>query len=278
MSILEILPPEILRMILQFLELPKELIHLDNVILNHRMRSFYLKTIEGMKISENVWLGDMMSVWLLNKKILPTALSFYDFDHFSYAVIIDRSRHVLQALSIFEHVPKTNSLFQFLGHVSSLTHLDIFSIDSTTSSHFVHFLSLNPQLKKLSVPSLSTRSPDFIRGILQVCPNLTNLSVSRIGWFGDDCVSLLLQAGLSKLENLDISFSSVREHDSIVHLLQTFTHLKCLRIGSCLVSLNTKIYFLNEYALPRLRSGDAELQKMGLGGFHQVMKVRYPSL
>jgi hypothetical protein len=69
MSILEILPPEIFRMILQFLELPKELIHLDNAILNHRLRSFYLKTIEGMKgeISENVivdYYDHRKSVWL----------------------------------------------------------------------------------------------------------------------------------------------------------------------------------------------------------------------
>jgi hypothetical protein len=276
MSILEVLPPEIFRMILQFLELPEKLIPLDNAILNHRLRSFYLQAIDGMTIKTLPYLERSKCVaWMLNKNILPTRLRFPEFDHL-YPALIDRSRLALQSLSIRHQDSKINSLFRFLGHFPSLTELDVKLIYSNQTFHFVHFLSLNPQLKQLSVPSLSTPSPEFIHGILQICPNLTNLSVSRIGWFGDDCVPLLLQAGLSKLENLDLSLTSVRKHDSIVRLLETFPLLKSLEICFCPVSMNTKIYFLNEYALPRLRSGDPELQKIGLDGFHQVMKVSGP--
>jgi hypothetical protein len=276
MSILEVLPPEIFRMILQFLELPEKLIPLDNAILNHRLRSFYLQAIDGMTIKTLPYLERSKCVaWMLNKNILPTRLRFPEFDHL-YPALIDRSRLALQSLSIRHQDSKINSLFRFLGHFPSLTELDVKLIYSNQTFHFVHFLSLNPQLKQLSVPSLSTPSPEFIHGILQICPNLTNLSVSRIGWFGDDCVTLLLQAGLSKLENLDLSLTSVRKHDSIVRLLETFPLLKSLEICFCPVSMNTKIYFLNEYALPRLRSGDPELQKIGLDGFHQVMKVSGP--
>jgi hypothetical protein len=281
MSILEILPPEIFRIILQFLELPEELIPLDNAILNHRLRSDYLRAMYGMTLMNDVYpgtsKGDMELVWLLNKRILPTSLCFFTFDQDSYPMTIDQSRLVLQSLSILNEDQKIDALFETLGHFPSLINLDIFSIDSTTSSHFVHFLSLHPQLKKLSVPYISTPSPDFIHGILQVCPNLTNLSVSRIGWFGDDCVSLLLQAGLSKLENLVLDYTSVQQHDSIVNLLNRFPHLKCLTIEECPVSINTRVYFLNEYALPRLRSGDAELQKIGVLGVDQVVVVRRPN-
>jgi hypothetical protein len=277
---LEIVPAEIFRTILQFLSL-EELLPLDNAILNHRLRSFYLGAIEGMTTG-HVSFDDedlLKSVWCLNRKILPTRLNFFDFNHFSYPMIIDRSRRALRSLSLSQTGrrrgdPTIDSIFLFLGHFPSLTELDVSSIRLKTSSNFARFLSLNPQLKELSLPRLKNPSTEFIRDLSQACPNLTELDVSQ-RWFGDDFVTLLTQGRLSKLEKLDIEETSVREHDSIVNLLKAFPLLKSLRIPSFHLSMTTKVYFLNEYALPRLKSEDPQLQKFGIAGFQQVVEVRH---
>jgi hypothetical protein len=209
----------------------------------------------------------------LNRKILPTRLNFFGLNHFSYPMIIDRSRLVLRSLSIFPGGSDlmVNYLFLTLGHFPSLTELNA-SLVCLKTANFARFLSLHPQLKNLSLPRFT--STEFIRSISQTCNNLTELDVSRNEWFGDDCVTLLTQGRLSKLEKLDIGGTSVREHDSIVNLLKAFPFLKSLRIPSFYLSMTTKVYFLNEYALPRLKSEDQELQYLGIDGFRQVVKVR----
>jgi hypothetical protein len=77
-SILEILPPEIFRMILQFLSPLRELVLLDQALLNHRLRLFYLRTIERMTISgvkispERSWYHEDYDfravIWLFEQK------------------------------------------------------------------------------------------------------------------------------------------------------------------------------------------------------------------
>jgi hypothetical protein len=288
MSILEILPSEIFRMILQFLSPHRELVLLDTAMVNHRLRSFYLTTIEGMTIngvrisSQKSWYHeDFRAVnWLLNRKILPTQISLSNCNPFSFPLLVDRSRLVLQCLSIHQEKPQMmdNSLFLSLGRFPSLTSLNISSIHANQISSFIHFLSLNPQLENLTLPDLTSgldvdhSSRELVRGISQTCINLTRLTASS--WFEDDHVALLIQGRLSKMEELDLAEASIRGHDSIVNLMKAFPDLKTLCIDTYQLSPTTKIYYLNEYALPRLRSGEPELQRLGLELFDEILEVR----
>jgi hypothetical protein len=286
MSILEILPSEIFRMILQFLSPHRELVLLDTAMVNHRLRSFYLTTIEGMTIngvrisSEKSWYHeDFRAVnWLLNRKILPTQIYLSNCNPFSFPLLVDRSRLVLQCLSIHQTPQMDDSLFLSLEHFPSLTSLNISSIYEDQISSFIHFLSLNPQLEELTLPDIiyylefDSSSRELVRGISQTCINLTKFYASS--WFDDHHVALLIQGRLSKLEELDLAEASVRGHDSIVNLMKAFPDLKTLCIDTYQLSPTTKVYYLNEYALPRLRSGEPELQRLGLELFDEILEVR----
>jgi hypothetical protein len=291
MSILEILPSEIFRMILQFLSPHRELVLLDTAMVNHRLRSFYLATIEGMTINDGVRISSEKSWyqedframnWLLNRKILPTQISLSHCNPFSFPLLVDRSRIVLQHLRIHQTPQMDDSLFLSLGHFPSLTSLNISSIYEDQISSFIHFLSLNPQLEELILPDLTSgrdvdhSSRELVRGISQTCINLTSLT-ALAPWFEDDHVALLSQGRLSKLEELDIYDEAiVQEHDSIVNILNAFPLLKTFDINTAAYQLSptTKVYYLNEYALPRLRSGEPELQRLGLELFDEILEVR----
>jgi hypothetical protein len=277
MSVLEILPPELFRLILEFLEHPKGLIPLDNAILSHRLRPFYLNAIERMTLSLHIGTARnyLTSVWLLNRKILPTSIWIFPFDHPSYLLLIERSRLVLKSLSIsYSANANVDAMLLFLGNFPHLIQLDINSINFNATSNFVRFLCANPQLEKLTVPFLNTPSREFIRDISQCCPNLKELYASKNNWFDDACVTLLIQGRLQKLEHLELGSTAVLEEASIVNILTHFPLLKSFTIRNCNFSMNTKFYFMNEYALPRWRSVDPELQLIGISGFSQVLKVR----
>jgi hypothetical protein len=285
MPILEILPPEIFRMILQFLSPLGELVLLDQALLNHRLRLFYLRTIERMPISgvkispERSWRHedyDFWAVnWLLSRKIISTDLYFSDFNHPSFPLLIVQSRLVLQSLSIHQETPQMmdDSLFLSLGHMPSLTSLNIFELHATRISSFIHFLSLNPRLKELSLPHHSDPSGELVYSVSQTCVNLRKLYAAG-DWFGDDHVTLLTQGRLSKLEELVLLETSVQAHDSIVNILKAFPVLKSFQLDTSELSPTTKVYYLNEYALPCLKSGDPALQRLGLEGFDHVFEVR----
>jgi hypothetical protein len=171
-----------------------------------------------------------------------------------------------------------DSLFLSLGHMPSLNSLNIFELHATRISSFIHFLSLNPQLKELSLPHHSDPSGELVYSVSQTCVNLRKLYAEG-DWFGDDHVALLTQGRLSKLEELVLLETSLQAHDSIVNILKAFPVLKSFQLDISELSPTTKAYFLNEYALPRLKSGDPELQRLGLEGFRYVFEVRSsPSL
>jgi hypothetical protein len=274
MSILEILPAELFRMILQFLKIPKELTVVDNAIVNHRLRSWYLKAIDGMMIIS----ADQGNIfWLLRKNILPSKLYLIDFDY-HHLSLIERSRQVLHSLKFNCRVDSVSPIFLFLGHFPHLYQLTISNCLSLTSSDFIPFLKINPQLKSLSLNVRSNQSlnmTEIIQAISQSCINLTELDLSENHWFGDECVSLLTQGQLLKLDILRVGGTSIQEHESVVRILKSFPRLSSLRINECNISMNTKIYFLNEYALPRFRSPDSALQEVGAMGFRDmVVEVR----
>jgi hypothetical protein len=272
-------------MILQFLKIPKELIVVDNAIVNHRLRSWYLKTINGMTIDQSYFDNQHLkiSVWLMIKNILPTKLIFRDFKHHSSIYLLERSRRVLHSL-IFQAGDSVSRIFlagdsvMFLGHFPHLYQLTISNCLSLTSSDFIPFLKINPQLKSLSLNVRSNQSlnmTEIIQAISQSCINLTELDLSENHWFGDECVSLLTQGQLLKLDILRVGGTSIQEHESVVRILKSFPRLSSLRINECNISMNTKIYFLNEYALPRFRSPDSALQEVGAMGFRDmVVEVR----
>jgi hypothetical protein len=268
-------------MILQFLKIPKELIVVDNAIVNHRLRSWYLKTINGMTIDQSYFDNQHLkiSVWLMIKNILPTKLIFRDFKHHSSIYLLERSRRVLHSL-IFQAGDSVSRIFlagdsvMFLGHFPHLYQLTISNCLSLTSSNFIPFLKINPQLKALHLSVPSPNMTEIISAISQSCINLTKLDLSENQWFGDECVSLLTQGQLLKLEILDLSETSLREHDSIVNLLKSFPRLSSLRINECNISMNTKIYFLNEYVSSEIPKSRFCTPRDWCDGFFDAMMVR----
>jgi hypothetical protein len=271
MSNFEILPPELFRMIIQFLNIPKELIRFDNAILNHRLRSFYHQTIDRMPIEKcRLTTRDSDIIWFLNKNIIPLEISI-DHIHFNSLLLLERSRPILQSLFFYRR-PQIE--LHFLGHFPFLTQFTLYSFKSSSMPSLIRFLELNPQLESLHFPDINSLSSELISGISRFSPNLKSLDVSLNRWFGDDCVSLLIQGGLSKLETLTIPLTSVRQHDSIVNILRSFPRLKCLDATFYNFSMETNIFYLNEYALPRLMSSDRVIQEIALRGFYHVLSVR----
>jgi hypothetical protein len=271
------LPEEICRIILQFLHIPRDIVHLDNAILSHQLRPFYLKALQGLIIDNLTPEGDNFKIpaWIINRKILARNICFAEFDHFCSLTLLERSRLVMNSLSFLECDHLVDSIFHFLGNFPYLIELEITRCDTVHFFPFIRFLKLHPQLRILKLCAIETAT-EIISNLPQACPNLTELNLSENPWFDDDCLSLI-QGKLPKLEIFCISNTNVREYDSIFNISTSFPQLTRLEIRNCPLSMHTKIYFLNKFALPQIQSCDPNLQRLGIQELGQVIKVRYSS-
>jgi hypothetical protein len=102
-SVLEFIPLEIFRTILEYLHI-KEIVPLDNAILSHSLRPLYLQTLDGMTCP--LYSGGMRylhphplmeAAWYLKRNILSNEISLFCCDDQIYVRLIERSR-----LSFFE--------------------------------------------------------------------------------------------------------------------------------------------------------------------------------
>jgi hypothetical protein len=274
----ELLSPEIFRMILQHLDYPKDIIRLDNALSNHKLRPLYLQAIEGMIISDTAEFRQdqtRRSAWIINKKILPLIVTVRGWNNFCALFFLSRSNLMIHTLELSYCDPLPDSIFLTLGLFPSLTTLVLYELKRISCSvSFLRFLSLNSQLRSLTLSAIKTPAVAVISGISQSCPNLTYLNVSENQWFGDECVSLLTKGNLQNLEQIYIFSTSVREHDSIVNLVKTFPHLKELLVPSCELSYETSIFIMNELVLPALRSNDREDQLRGISICSGLLKVQ----
>jgi hypothetical protein len=279
-------------MILQFLEVSKKFIRLDNAILNHSLRSLYLQALDGMTTSsylvhpvspgfcfdhgpsfgfrpkEPLQLKDAMKTgWIVNRNIHPLNISLYECNHENYFHLVEISRHVVQSLH-FSECQGVETIFR-LGNFPALKKLHVYMC--CQQSDILQFLALNPQLEDLKF-CMKSFSLDLFSEISVSCPKLTHLDISWNEWCTDECISHIIR-GFPNLRHLAISSKRVRQHDSIVSILSSYPLLRSLDIHNCDLSANTRLYYLNEFAFPCATSDDQELQEIGLKSYDLTISV-----
>jgi hypothetical protein len=178
-------------------------------------------------------------------------------------LLLDRAKLKIDTLRLACCDPFAESVFLCLGLFPSLTRLIIKECDFLASVSFLRFLALNPQLKSLHISKVKPLPAEVISGITRNCPNLTALNFSMNEWFGDDSLSLLTHGNLSKIEEIEISYTSVRERDSFVNIFQAFPRLKDITVIGCELSADAAICIIDQLALHRLRSSDRSDQRHG---------------
>jgi Leucine-rich repeat (LRR) protein len=276
---LRCLPPEIFRMVLQYLRIPSEIRALDNAILNHELRSLYLQTLNGMTLEEyhhnqRSCLTTIDVYWMLMKNIRFLKISMEDYSEGTVFLIFN-SRHTLTSLSLCfdsSHPNRISSDLARIGHFPSLVSLTIRSRVSPTHAFPIEsFCSKNPQLETLEIKRIHISSEIFSK-TLQFCHNLTNLDVSNNQWFNDECVEMLIR-NLPKLQCLDVRDTSIESLQSIKSILDSFPSLTYHCAYESKLSLEAKKYYLQEYCIRRILSNDPQLQVSGLLGIGELITV-----
>jgi hypothetical protein len=261
---LRCLPPEIFRMILQYLDVPNEIRVLDEAILNHELRSLYLQSLHGMTIEEFSHVipspqsnrkAIVNIYWLLNKNIRPLNIRISDYLE-GILFLIFQSRFTLTTLSIdFKHsfpIKFTSDLAR-IGHFPSLTSLVIDDWPETSASDFVTFCSKNTQLQSLHIRSTDFSS-EILSSFLPFCESLLKLEISYNQRFNDECIEALVTA-TPKLQWLSVAETPIQSLQSIKSILDSFSSLRYFDLTFCSeLSLNAKKYYVQEFCVPMIRS------------------------
>jgi hypothetical protein len=274
---LRCLPPEIFRMILQYLDVPNEIRVLDEAILNHELRSLYLQSLHGMTIEEFICSDEttvMDIFWLLEKQIRLSQIHLTKY-YEGILLLIFQSRLTLTSLTISFSPSFPSGFLSDLARIGNFPSLMSFTSDNWPQSsayEFISFCSTNPQLEDLDFYMVVTdmMAISIFSIFIIEFPHLRILNLSQNKWFNDECVEILTKAA-PKLESLDVSSTQIQSLQSIKSILDTFPSLTYLSISKCPVSVEVKKYYFREFCVRGIRSNDRQLQVNGLDEMSDIL-------
>lgn len=250
------LPVDIFRLILQYLRI-KEIVTLDNSLLNNELREIYLQAVNGVNLGKITSIAGKSSKisWILKRQIL-----FMDLVLWKY-------------LKVHELAPEIPLLDGFTRHFPALISCTIMNLSNLTTDQLTPFLSLNPQLESLKLNYLKNLTPDIIPVVSRSCPNLTALDFSNSEWMTDNAVTLFSNHTLLNLHTLTLnSCRKLRHENSIIHLL-ALPNLKALWIDTWTFGIDGQMEYFNQFIVPALRSDDLKRNIFGVIAFLPLVEV-----
>jgi hypothetical protein len=214
-SSLEILPIEILQMVLQFFDF-SDILNFDNALLNHELRSRYLSALYDLDLFNFVALQNTHIQWMIARNFLHRSLIFETLTSVGL-IYISKFRNSINSISIFDTITNGSDLPQ----IGTCPALKSFSLPHVTEQSLIPLLELNPQLEKLEIPMSQMISTSLIESILVSCRNLHHLNISETRWFTDQNLFEII-AFHPPLQSLNFRCTSVTDKNTISNLLEAY--------------------------------------------------------
>jgi hypothetical protein len=247
---------------------------MDMAIINHSLRPHYLSAVDGMLISsfrEFYFLGN----WIMSRNLKPRKITceYETMQPIGNPIpLLLNSRERLEILSLHE-IPDND--FRQFGSFPALTDITFWGLESPLVT-LVNFLSLNPQLKKISLHFTRGFNVEYVTSLISKCPNLKHLDLSHNKGFNDACAVKLVEGGLD-LYSLRIDGTSVRQRESLDLILNSFPNLHYFTFSECGFSTEIREFILRQIAIPALLSDDPEIQSMGFYSVDHHFEILHSS-
>jgi hypothetical protein len=209
------LPLNLYREILKYLII-KEIGVLDLALCNHQLREIFLSGLSGTVLArlDDIHLTNLHIPWLIQRNILTKEFKISDSMDIKICELIIQSKTCLEILNLVSTNIQDADLRQ-IGSCPLLKSVYFYLNCNITARGLEDFLRVNPQLVSLSISNNSQFSNELLSFILNTCPHLQHLDLSRCSWVTDASLDLIGKSSL-KLKSLDIhlchvSDSQVRE-------------------------------------------------------------------
>lgn len=259
------LPIDLLRHSFSFLDLPDDLLSLENSFLNEYHRSALVCALNGM-IVKNISVDDEKSAkWIVMRNILAMKMNCRFVNIFIRHLLLE-SRRVVEVLDLEDSSRSSDK--DILDHLGHFPNLKVLSVSSWITFNLNQFLSLNNQLISLKFHSINNNILSHDISAISSCTNMISLSLTG-RWVTDQSLKPLILA-LPKLEELEISSIELHEHQTVTLIIQSLQKLRSLSISWCGFSKETCLYYLIEYVYPRINSPDSTLRDIGLLGCIEI--------
>jgi hypothetical protein len=267
-----LLPIDLLRFILKFLTL-NELGLFDRVIVSHSPRSQFLEALRGHEILllEKISCNARILHWLTTRHISVSTIVISEYISSSCLPLILQNKLSLQNIKFLETCDGVDQ--EVLCALSQCAHLDSlsFSLCHQINDESVQLL-LEPQgdpkarkmksLKSLEFVNCSSLTNQTALHIALFCASLQHLNLSGFVHLSDLEIEAIVQ-GCPQLASLDLSRTAITEV-SVRRILDSYPQLHTLILSNCVgVSNALKVTALRMISLPQIYSTVPELQLLG---------------
>jgi hypothetical protein len=265
-SLLDYLPVDLLRLILQYLMM-KEIGRLDLSMTNTSMRPFYLTAMAGMDLAELSYTSRLSSNhlnWLILRGVSASSLSFQNLKS-QEQQFISNCRQTLKSLSISSYYLIDLELNQ-IEQCPSLTSLSLGRCHRFTDDGLRNILQKTPKLHTLDISSTFSLTPQSILFLVSHCSSIQHLDVSFNLWFNNESLEYLSRCGNLNLKSINFTGTSVNQ--SISEFIDAYPNIRSIKLHG-FMSIENRLLVLRRVACRSLMSTDSELQRLGLRSFDE---------
>lgn len=259
------LPIELFRYILQYLTIP-ELGKIEGAILNHNLRSHYLRSIHGMEIeyadiSTNEIIKFIQQRGIQLQKIEITHLCA------DKLPLIAQINTKLKYLSLFCNTKQLGDL----GLCPLLRQLSI-SYACIDIKQLLKFLRTNSQLSSVHIDTQSIIPPQLLLNSFQYCTNLQHLDLSSCRWIDDSFIQLFIANPVLQLKSIFLQYTSIRSDEIIQSLLRAYPQLQGITCPKH-ISKDLEREILTAIIIPSLQCDERERLLIALKCLHVHLQV-----
>lgn len=254
------LPLDLYRELLRYLEL-EDIVELDRALLNHQLREAYLSSLSGNVIhsTPDYSAFESMLPWLMKRNVLSCEVEHRDSPDDRIRQYIIQSKEVLQILYLTQ---VKESDLQQIGPCPKLKFVALCHSPHLTESGVEYFLRNNSQLEALSISQNPQLSNGIIETIINACPHIRHLDLSRCSWVSDATLDLIEKSTL-KLRSLHILGCNVSK-EKVEEFIDHYPSLCYIKVGGHNIDEELLLSVLQRVTLPALQNDDQDIQLLGL--------------
>jgi hypothetical protein len=264
-SLLDYLPIDLLRVILQYLTM-KEIGTFDLSMTNSSLRPSYLIAMAGMDLAEVSFAPRLSSNhlnWLILREISASSLQLQNLKN-QELKLISNCRQTLKVLSICSYYLIDFELSQ-IEPCPSLTSLSMARCHRLTDDGLRNILQKVPKIQTLDLSGTFGLTPECILFLVTNCSSIQHLDVSYNLWFDNASLDLLSRG---TLDLKSINFLGTSASQSLSPFLDAYPNIRSIKLSGFL-SIENRLLVLRRVSHRSLMSSDPELQHLGLKSFDE---------
>jgi hypothetical protein len=283
------LPNDILFLILEHFS-PTELIHFHKFVQFSSSNSTFLPTLTASSEASTDPHNNLLRIfrrcqgqlfqsfdldpatleWLFRFEIGVSKLHLINYDDCSHKYLKCWKQFV-QEIDFHASPRLLNKYLNQLNRCPALTSLSLAFCIKLNENTVDKFLKQNPQLERLNL-SFTHFTKQILHILINNCPNLKYLDVSRNSWFDHHCLQSLVTS-FPQLESINISHTSVRLN-SVIEFLKLKSSIVSIGCdGMALATLDTENRnLLMQLSLRSVMLEDKESRKHGLENLYLLLQ------